>query len=174
MSLTLEQALAIAKRKVAEIWSGIEVRVLDATVQEFGEGWVFSYQSARFLDTADFAHMLMSAKPLFVAKDNGKTFFLSPHDSYLESMAAYRACGNPNATPIAEIDLLGWETGANAIAAIQCIRRHSSLGLSEAKSIIDRCLRGDRCVVRASDVEQAKSMVATLASAGFKSHIRYG
>jgi hypothetical protein len=46
--------------------------------------------------------------------------------------------------------------------------------LVEAKSIIDRCLGGERCVVKVSDIEQAKSMVAVLGSAGFKSHIRYG
>lgn len=171
MSLTLEEALEIAQRKIAEHYGGIEVRV---TVEEFGEGWVFRYQSAKFLDTRDFANMLMGNRPLFVTKDDGKIFSLCPHRPFFESMVAYRSCGNPDANPIPEIDLLGWVPGANAVAAIQCIRRHSSVGLGEAKRIIDRCLGGDRCVVRASDVDQAKSMVATLASAGFKSHIRYG
>lgn len=174
MTLTLEQAREIASRKLDEIAGGIELRILDETVQDLGEGWLFGYQSAKFLETGAFADSLVGNVPLFVTKGDGRTFFLSHHRSLSESMAAYRACGDPNATLLPEIELVGWIPGASAITAIKGIRQHSSLGLGEAKSIIERCLAGERCVVRAPDIDQAKSMVATLGTAGFKSHIRYG
>jgi hypothetical protein len=39
--------------------------------------------------------------------------------------------------------------------------------------ITDRCLGGERCVLKTPDIEHAKLMVATLDSAGFASCVRY-
>jgi ribosomal protein L7/L12 len=144
------------------------------TVQELAEGWLFSYQSARFLETGNISDSLAGNVPLFVAKVDGAMFSLSPHRPLGESIAAYRACGNPNATLIPEVELVGWTPGASAVTAIKDIRCHSSLGLAEAKRIVDECLGGERCVVRILDIEQARSLVATLDAAGFRSQVRYG
>jgi hypothetical protein len=148
-------------------------RIVDATVSEFREGWIFNYQSAEFLETGDISKALAGNIAMFVTRADGEIFLLSQHRLLIESMAAYRACGDPNATFVPEVELLGWKEGANAVAAIEGIRRHCPVGLAEAKSIIERCLGGERCVLKTPDVERAKSMVTMLDSAGFASCVRY-
>lgn len=172
VTLTLEQAWQIAHRKLDE--TAGQVGALEVTVQELTEGWLFNYQSARFLETGNISDCLAGNVPLFVAKADGATFFLFPHRPLGEWMGAYRACGNPNAVLIPEVELVGWTPGASAVAAIKDTRRHSAMGLAEAKRVIDGCLDGKRCVMQVFDIEQARSLVAALDAAGFKSHIRYG
>jgi hypothetical protein len=126
MTLTLEQAWQIANRKLDETAS--RVGALEVTVEELTEGWLFSYQTSRFLETGNISDGLAGNVPLFVARVDGAMFPLGPYRPLGESMAAYRACGNPNAILIPEVELVGWAPGASAIAAIKDIRRHSSLG----------------------------------------------
>jgi hypothetical protein len=174
MAYTFEQARELVRRKLDAMPGGREFRIVNASVSELQEGWIFGYQSAGFLETGDISKALVGNIPMFVTRDGGDIFLLSQHRPLIESMAAYRACGDPNATLVPEVELLGWREGANAVAAIQGIRRHSLVTLAEAKSIIDRCLCGERCVLRTLDIEQAKLMVATLESAGFASCVQHG
>lgn len=173
MEHTFEQAREIVRRKLDTLLGEMEFRILEASVAEFREGWIFGYQSAAFLETGNLSQALAGNIPMFVARTDGEIFPLFQHRPLIESMAAYRACGDPNATFIPEVQLLGWKEGANAVAAIQGIRRHCSVGLAEAKSIIERCLGGERCVLKTPDIEQARLMVATLDAAGFASCVRY-
>lgn len=173
MAHTVEQARELVRQKLDAMPGGKGFRILDASVSELREGWVFNYQSAEFLETGNISKALAGNIPMFVTRADGEIFLLSQHRLLIESMAAYRACGDPNATFIPEVELLGWNEGANAVAAIQGIRRHCPVGLAEAKSVIDRCLGGERCVLKTPDVEQAKLMVTTLDSAGFASRVRY-
>lgn len=174
MAHTFEQARELVRRKLDAMPGGREFRILDASDLELQEGWIFSYQSADSLDTGDISKALAGNVPMFVARNDGEIFFLSHHRPLIESMAAYRASGDPNATLVPEVELSGWKEGANAVAAIQGIRRHCPVGLAEAKSIIDRCLGGERCILKTPDIEQAKLVVTTLDSAGFTSCVRYG
>lgn len=173
MAHTFEQARELVRRKLDAMPGGRGFRILDASVSEVAEGWILDYQSAEFLETGDISTALAGNIPMFVTRADGEIFLLSQHRPLIESMAAYRACGDPNATFVPEVELLGWKVGANAVAAIQGIRRHCPVGLAEAKSIIDRCLGGERRVLNTPDIEQAKLMVATLDAAGFASCVRY-
>lgn len=174
MTITFEQAVERAKAKLEAIsQNGIELRILGATVDELTEGWVFGYETARFLETGQYSDRLAGNIPLFVSRVDGTAFLLSQHRPLQESLAAYLACGDPNATLTREVELTGWTPGANVVAAIQKIRLHCPVGLVEAKNVIDRCLSGERPVVAAVDVDQAKVMIASLASVGFRSRVRY-
>jgi hypothetical protein len=173
MAHTFEQARELVRRKLDAMPGGRGFRILDTSVSELREGWIIYYQSAELLETGDISKALAGNIPMFVTRADGEIFLLSHHRPLTESMAAYRACGDPNATFVPEVELLGWKESANAVAAIQGIRRHCPAGLAEAKSIIDRCLSGERPVLKTPDIERAKLMVATLDSAGFASCVRY-
>ena len=173
MEPTFEQARELVRRKLDAMPGGRGFSIVDASVSELREGWIFYYQSAEFLETGDVSKALAGNNPMFVTRADGEIFFLSQHRPLIESMAAYRACGDPNATFVPEVELLGWKEGANAVAAIQGIRRHCPVGLAEAKSIIDRCLGGERCVLKTPDIEHARLVVATLDCAGFASRVCY-
>ena len=168
MTINLNQAEEIARRLLA-----VEARVLPAETREFDVGWVFYYQSAQYLDTGDFQHLLAGNAPIFVARSDGRAFHVSYHQPLEASMTAYRACGNPNAKQIPEVRVFGYRPGAQSVAAIQAIRSHSTLGLAAAKAIVEASLEERSSVVATASVEHASKLVAELDAASFRSEIRY-
>ncbi|MDQ3060238.1 MAG: YrhB family protein [Pseudomonadota bacterium] len=150
-----------------------ELRIIKERTEEFDIGWVFYYQSARFLETGNFSNLLVGNAPFFVARSDGQIFPISYHRPINESLAAYRACGNPNAHEVPEVVLTGWKTGAAPVSAIQAIRQHSSIGLGEAKQVIDDCLASQKAVVVVNNVPDARALIASLASSGFVAESRY-
>ena len=72
----IDFALAFASKEFNLSDEGDEVRVIVEKTLEFNTGWVFFYNSARFLDSGDFAFMLLSNKPIFVEKGSGRQRYL--------------------------------------------------------------------------------------------------
>jgi hypothetical protein len=173
MSLTAAQAAEIAERELLTHSTEVASRILPERIEEFDCGWLYYYQSARYLETGKFEDSLVGNAPIFVARSDGKAFFVSYLRPIVESLAAYRSCGNPNALQLAEVRLTGWLAGAQVVSAIQAIRRHSSLGLAEVKGIVENCLASQPSVVAVSTVEEAKALVAVLAPLGFQSEVGY-
>jgi ribosomal protein L7/L12 len=175
MPVALAQAIEIAQRELLSRSSdGVELRVLSGKTEEFDVGWVFYYQSARYIETGNFGDSLVGSAPLFVSRSDGRPFFVSYHRPLAESISAYRACSNPNAHEVPEVRLSGWRKDAQAVTAIQAIRQHSAVGLAQAKSAVESCLANDPPVVSVSSVADARALVVALASAGFEAQVRYG
>src|SRR5689334_8822011 len=104
MALTAVEAAEIAQKELAR-FTEVPVRILSEETQEFESGWLYYYQSARYLETGRSEERLAGNAPLFVARSDGKTFFVSYLRPIAESLAAYRACGNPNGREIPEVRL---------------------------------------------------------------------
>jgi len=174
MSLTLEHALEIATQQLSAMSAqGVALSLLSGATKEFEEGWVFYYQSARYLESGDPGEALAGNAPLFVARTDGKSFLVNYHRPLSESLAAYRACGNPNAKQLPEVRLKGWIKGAIAVSAIQAVRQHSSADLAQAKLIVESCLANQSPVVEVSSVQKAQALVCALESTGFKAEVGY-
>lgn len=173
MTWTLEHARQRAQQMLAASADPIEVAIIHSATQEFDAGWVFFHQSSRFLETKNPEDCLVGNAPLFVSRENGQAAFISYLRPYAESMDAYRACGNPNAYEQPQIRLRGWQPGAVAVEAIRLIRQHSSLGLADAKHVIDDCLASNDARVNTKDVAAARQLVIELAKAGFLATITY-
>ncbi|WP_043301305.1 YrhB domain-containing protein [Burkholderia paludis] len=98
MELTAEQAKEVAQRAITKAgWEGSDAVVVDKYTQEFDVGWVFYYQSARFLETGEFGFSLVGNAPIFVGRVGGYSAFISYLRPVVESIEAFRACGNANA-----------------------------------------------------------------------------
>ena len=68
--------------------SGDRVAVIDDKTVEVKRGWIFFYNSARFLETNDFASMLMSNRPVFVDRTSGDVEYVrepGPVDTLIEA-----------------------------------------------------------------------------------------
>ena len=174
MSYSFAQAVKIAIQRVSSM-DAVDggVSIVQEDTKEFDAGWVFYYQSTRFLETGNQSYLLAGNAPLFVARSDGKATFVSYHRPLNESMAAYRACGNPNAREIPKVQLTGWHPGALSVTAIQVVRQHSAIGLGEAKRVVDGCLANEKPVVSTPDVASARALVQSLASAGFVGELQY-
>jgi len=98
MELTTEQAKEVAQYAIAKAgWEGCDAVVVDKYTQEFDVGWVFYYQSARFLETGEFDFSLVGNSPIFVSRVGGYSTFISYHRPIVESIEAFRVCGDANA-----------------------------------------------------------------------------
>jgi hypothetical protein len=148
--------------------------LLDSKTEEFGAGWVFYYQSARYLHTKEVGDMLLGNAPLFVARSDAKPKHISPHRSTAESIEAFVSCGDPNASANAQVQLDGWEEGALAVSAVQAIRGHSSLGLGAAKHAVDQCLVGAVVRVNTPSVPAARELALELQRFHFYAKVTYG
>ncbi|MBV8250346.1 MAG: hypothetical protein JO200_18095 [Comamonas sp.] len=174
MPITLAQACDIAQKELLsiarkEIFLQLQ---LDET-KEFDVGWIFYYQTARFLETGNFNEMLVGGVPMFVSRTNGDIVFVSYHRPLAESLAAYRACGDMSAHEIPEVRLLRGREGASVTSAIRAIRQYSTLGVVQAKDTINSCFSSDYPVVQLPSMKEAKALVLALASVGFDAEVCY-
>lgn len=173
MSWTLEQATQQARRTLCSLAGPVNITIIDAATLEFDVGWVFFYQSSRFLETGDVQDRLAGNAPLFVSRDDGQAISVSYHRPIAESVQAYRACGDPNGYEESQIRLTRWSAGANKIQATRLIRQHSPMSLAEAKHSVDRCLAGRETSIAARDVASAKQLATDLAEVGFHGIVTY-
>lgn len=174
MELRAEQAKEIAQRAITNAgWDGNDAIVDDKYTREFDVGWVFYYQSARFLETGEFGSSLVGNAPIFVSRLGGYTAFISYLRPVIESIEAFRACGDANGYQVAKVRLTGWLPGAEKVQAIQLFRRLTSLTLEEAKRAVDCCLASQNADIETFDVASARDLVARLAEIGFLSAVVY-
>jgi hypothetical protein len=160
------RAEAVARLGACEL-SAFSPVILDASIEEFEAGWIFYYQSQAFVETREPAEALVGNAPLFVPRVSGPPQFISYHRPTWESVDAFLYCGNANARPRPEVDLVGWREGAQKVSATQAIRASSSLGLAAAHDVVDRCTRGEIVKVETKDVPAARTLVSQLANLGF-------
>ncbi len=174
MPLTFSQAIGVAELELLSLSSGrAKLQLLADKAEEFDVGWVFYYQSARYIETGNIYDTVAGNGPLFVSRSDGRPFCVGYHRPLADSIAAYRACGNPNAKEVPEVSLAGWRKDALAVSAIQAIRQHSTIGLAQAKNAVESCLTGKSPIVPVPSVAEAKALVLALASVGFEARVRY-
>src|SRR5689334_436209 len=116
-------------RKTALAMLTPHLALLDSGTEEFRVGWVFYYQSARFIETGDLVDSVGGNAPIFVPRNGAPATFISYHRATTESMEAFSYCGDANARINPEVEITGWLPGALKVSAIQAIRTSSDLGL---------------------------------------------
>jgi len=166
---TAEQA-----REIALSMLDPHLALLDSRTEEFEVGWVFCYQSARFIETGEIADSVVGNAPIFVPRNGAPATFISYHRPTSESMEAFSYCGDANAQVNPEVEISGWLPGALKVSATQAIRTSSGLGLGTAKELVDQCLSGAVVRVRAPSIENARELVSELGRLHFISKVTYG
>ena len=150
-----------------------EVVILDNSTQEFDVGWVFYYQSQKFIETNSFGDLLVGNAPIFVPRLDLPPAVISYHRPIEESMTAFKRCGDANGRKIPAVSISTCEVGASKVGAINAIRRHSTLGLAEAKLVVDKCLNGSESTVATISIDDADELVRKLAEFGFHGYGMY-
>lgn len=152
----------------------MKAMLIDGHIEEFEAGWVYYYQSARFLETGDFRDCLVGNAPLFVPRNGAPATFISYHRPAVESMEAFSFCGDANEKANPEVEISGGQPDSLKIPAIQCIRTYSGIGLAAAKEAIDKCLSGEVVRVPTQSVEIARELVSALRQLSFVTMVTYG
>ncbi len=88
----------------------------------------------------------------------------NPLDYYIEN---YRQTGDPHGQLGCEVQLLGYNYGANKIAATKAIREHTPFQLKESKDCVEACMEGKVVVLDANSLWDAAALVTALRSSLF-------
>jgi hypothetical protein len=162
---TVQQARAIADEHLNA--SSPPVDIIDAVTQEHEFGWVFFYDSRRYLETGKFSERLAGNAPVLVERQSGRVWVLGTARSVDFYLTKFRRYGDPHAQPARTVSLLGWRRGANAVQAIAVLRKFTGLSLSQAKSKVEARLNGEPVQVTAPNPEEADELAKELEACGF-------
>ena len=164
----IEFAKKIARSHISSDGFGeTEIVILDHLTREFDGGWVFCYQSEKFVESNKIEDSLVGNAPLFVPRADIAPIFISYHRPIEESMAAFKICGDANGERISSVTISTWEDGASAVDAIKAIRSHSHRGLADAKLAVDTCLAGGESTVATKSIHDADELLCKLSELGF-------
>jgi ribosomal protein L7/L12 len=165
--VTLDQAREIFERTA--LASNADCVLVEGATCEFAGCFAFFYQSKKFVETGDFAEMLVGQGPVLISREDGKVFETGSAFSVHHYVAAFEACGDPFGEPTAKVKICGWNPGFDKVRAIQLVKAISEMGLSQAKSVIDHALSNSDSLFTARTVEDAEQAVVGLKENGFNS-----
>jgi hypothetical protein len=143
--------------------------VLDHLTIERRWGWVFFYQSRRFVETGDWSSQLAGNAPIIVERETGRlltTGTAHPVEFYLEN---YESTGAPHMRPGREIELCSAGQKADRSAAARLLCRVGSVSIGEAKRGVDAVAQGGSFRVTLRTREQAREVRRELDAFGFSS-----
>jgi len=171
-------AVAIAKRHLTEMQadSGLDgqLALLTSETEEHDFGWVFFYNSSRFLQTGDFSYALVGNAPLLVERDTGRLLTLGtalPTEDYLD---VYRVTGDPHG----EVDHLvlvdGLPDGISTSEATLTLRRVLDLPMAQARNIALQLEGNETLTLRFDQSTDASELTERLRDEGFPFRMRRG
>jgi len=166
------EAKLIVESHVRENYPGCSI--IEDYSEEFASGFVFYFQSKKFLESSGFGDMYVGQGPIIVCKETGGVFETGAAYSAEHYVDAFESCGDPLGEPTDTIVIDGWIDGASAVKAIKCIRQATGLGLANVKSKVDQVLGGDDVVIKLSSIDVVDSTISTLAGIGFQSSQLWG
>ena len=160
-----DQALDLVTERIAEFEApeGDAWVVYQELTIERPFGWVFFWGSDRYAKTGDFSYAVGGNGPYIVDRRTGAvvgTGTALPTEVYIQRYEAGES------DPLA-VEVCGWRIGAEKVAAVKAIRAHSSLGLAEAKHVVDTVLGGGRARIKTSDSKAALDLAAALEHLNF-------
>ncbi len=163
--LSFKKCKSIALERLAVLVPG--AALYDEPVHTGDYGWVFSWQSKKYMRTSDIQDAFIGNPPILVDKNKCDALILGsglPTEYYVEN---YLACGDPFKFLGKRIELSGWRKGAQKIEAIRAIRQTTGLSLADAKLHVDECLDRKIAVVNCPSVNSATALVNQLTALGF-------
>lgn len=88
----LDLARSYVKQKAAEC--GIDLQLVEAEILEKSFGWVFFYQSKRFLETGDYSERLAGNAPFIIDRRDGGLHTMGTAKPLEDYLAGYEALRN--------------------------------------------------------------------------------
>jgi ribosomal protein L7/L12 len=131
-------------------------------VEEREFGWIFFYVANKLSATGRKRLAIAGNAPFLVERDSGRVLELGtayPVDHYVGN---YLKTGDPHGELGEIVLLLAAHYGAKKISAVKSIRKHTNLGLRDAKLCVDRCLDGERVEIKTADASAAECLAKEL------------
>ena len=74
----------------------IELQIITSSTQEHDFGWVFFYNSKKYLDSGDFRDALAGNSPLIIDRESGQLFETGTAHEIDYYISNFKNTGNPN------------------------------------------------------------------------------
>jgi len=145
-----------------------ELVVLDSQTEEHDFGWIFYYNSRKFLETQDENFMLVGNAPLIFERETGHIFETGTAYAIEHYLKNYHDTGDPNRQFGRKIQLVGFDEACKTADVIKAIRWHCDLNLPDAKKLVDMCSQGKTPIVETKSVDDANELAEALANCGAK------
>ncbi len=140
--------------------------------EEHEFGYVLFYAPRGMMESEDVNYFVDGNAPYIYERVTGRLLVTGTAQSIETYLDNYRKTGDPHRELGRTVAICGWHEGANEVAAMKLLRKHSAITLADAKQCVDNCLAGDDSVVVASSIEDAVSMVDGLVRLGFEAERR--
>lgn len=163
--MNVDEAREIFEREV--LATKPDCDILEGKTREYPSCFVFFYQSKKFIETGNFADLLVGQGPVLISREGGKVFETGSAFSLSHYVDTFEACGDPFGKPTEKVKIVGWHPGANKVRATQLVKEKSGMGLQQSKAVIDKALEGGEPVFKAVTVEDAGQAVVELNKNGF-------
>jgi hypothetical protein len=82
--MTKAQALEIAKNEISKLKEDTEFIIFDDRILEKKDGWVFFYNTKKFIDTGDPTNLIPGIVPIFINKSDGSVRYITVFDNLNE------------------------------------------------------------------------------------------
>ncbi|MEM8836677.1 MAG: YrhB domain-containing protein [Pseudomonadota bacterium] len=162
--LTIDEGRKIAADYLRQLSDDLEL--YNNPIHEGCYGWVFAFQSRKFIQTGHFSDQLAGNAPLLLDRHTEKLHALGTADTVEFYVKNYVEFGDPFKRPGRFVEVSSCREGADKASAIREIRQYSEIGLTDAKVAIDKCLSGERQVIECRTLADAEHLVSNLSELG--------
>ena len=163
-----EARIAVAAHlDAAETDPGDAAVIVEDSTIERPWGWVFFYESRRFLDTGDDSARFGGNAPIIVERETGKlldTGTAHPVEFYLNN---YEATGDPHRRLGREIEINSTTGSRQSATAAKLLSRAASISLGEAKRGLDSVAPNNPFQIALPSPERALELCGALEPLGF-------
>lgn len=168
--IDMEHARRLALGRLAEYEraGGHPLALLEDRALVLPYGWVFFYQSRRFLETGDPIEAVAGNAPLLVTRA-GELYETGTAHRLETYLREFERSGSPHPPPAGvpvEVRITGWRAGLQKVSVTQAIRGETDMGLGAAKAITDAVVRGEPASVPVSDWATAVRLAEHLQELG--------
>lgn len=168
--MTLDEARQIVGKYLSRLGTGQppgELALLDEHTQEVACGWVFFYQSKRFLQTNEVGDALAGNAPILIDSRDGSLHVTGTARRVEYYVQNYLDTGDAHVEAVPVLVLSGRKEGAKKVSATQLLNRQTNLGLKRSKQCIDHALEGVATRLQLSDFDEAERLRASLDELGW-------
>ena len=174
LKMTLDAATKIAQSHIDGLTSQYPLSLFHGETAEIKNGWVFFYQSTRFVETGDRDSFLFGNAPLIVDSNNGTVHVTGTSGSIDSYIKNFEETGNPHIEGTDFVRLTGWREGAQKIEGTKSIRALTDLGLGDSKRCIDDALAGRTTDIPVRDTGTAIALQSKLDHLGWTCEVIRG
>ncbi|MGY8768593.1 MAG: YrhB domain-containing protein [Pirellulales bacterium] len=165
--MTREEAQRKAEEYLASQESDLGLVILENATLEFSYGWVFFYQTRKFVKTGWENDPIAGNAPILIDRRDGSLHVTGTAQNTEYYIQNFEDTGNPHLEAVPAVVISGWREDAQKVEAIRTIRRLTHLGLAKSKSCIDNALEGTPTTIQMDDFDQAHELQSSLVALGW-------